>query len=188
MIISTTSSWTRTAAPRSRVLITVIGEGTEDLIGFNSGGWYVAESDGSSFSTSAWAGWSDADWDALRQGDFNGDGRTDVLGLFDGAWFVGTSTGASFATSLWSQWSNVDWQDVLVADLDRDGNDDILSRNGGNWWVSLSNGTSFDAPTLWASWSDLPWDEFAIGTAASSTFFPGTPTLFGFIDGEWWAA
>ncbi len=30
-------------------------------------------------------------------------------------------------------------------------------------------------------------DHFAIGTAASMPL-PGTPTLFGFIDGEWWAA
>ena len=76
---------------------------------------------------------------------------------------------------------------MLVADLDRDGNDDILARNDGNWWVSVSNATTFDASTLWASWADLPWDEFAIKTTSSNALFPGTPTLFGFIDGEWWA-
>ncbi len=138
----------------------MIGEGTEDLIGFNGGGWYVGVAEDGSFTTSAWAGWSDGDWDALRQGDFNGDGRTDVLGLLDGMWFVGISDGTSFTTTLRSQWSNVDWQNVLIADLDRDGNDDILARNGGNWWASLSNGTTFDAATLWASWADLPWDRF----------------------------
>jgi len=172
----------------ARVRITITGEGTADLIGFNGGGWYVAGSDGDSFTTSAWTGWADAEWDALRQGDFNGDGRADVLGLLDGMWFVGISTGSSFTTSLWSQWANVAWQDVLVADLDRDGNDDILARFGGSWWVALSDGSQFLAPTVWASWANLPWDYFAIGTASSAAFAPGTPTLFGFIDGEWWAA
>ena len=37
--------------------------------------------------------------------------------------------------------------------------------------------------------ADLPWDKFAIGTSYFfGAFAPGTPTLFGFIDGEWWAA
>lgn len=172
----------------ARVRITVVGAGTEDLIGFNAGGWYVGVSDGDSFNTSSWAGWSDADWDAMRHGDFNGDGRTDVLGLLDGFWYVGISTGSSFTTSLWTRWTNVAWQDVIVADLDRDGNDDILARVGGNWWASLSEGSSFRTATLWAAWSDLPWDFFSVGTASSAAFAPGTPTLFGFIDGEWWAA
>ncbi len=121
----------------AEVWITVIGEGTEDLIGFNGGGWYVGVAKDGSFTTSAWAGWSDAEWDALRQGDFNGDGRTDVLGLLDGMWFVGISTGTSFTTTLRTAMVDVEWQDVLIADLDRDGNDDILAR-GGNWWASLS--------------------------------------------------
>ena len=69
----------------AQALITVFWSGDgRSLIGFNSGGWYVGVSDGASFETTPWAGWSDAGWDHLRHGDFNGDGRTDVLGLIDG--------------------------------------------------------------------------------------------------------
>src|SRR5690606_38995228 len=109
--------------------VPVAPEDPDDLIGFASdGGWYVGASDGSSFATSLWAGWSAVAWDFLEQGDFNDDGRTDVLGLIHGSFYVGLSTGSSFATSLWTQWANVDWQDLLIGDLNDDGRDDILAR------------------------------------------------------------
>ncbi len=58
---------------QATVRIAITGQGLSDLVGFVDGGWYVAVSDGSSFSTSNWAGWGDVAWDSLLNGDFNGD-------------------------------------------------------------------------------------------------------------------
>jgi hypothetical protein len=80
------------------------------------GTWFVAQSTGVAFNTSAWGSWSpNVTWVNVQVGDFNSDGKTDIAGQVSGAgqWWTSISTGSSLSTSLWATWpANFTWVDV----------------------------------------------------------------------------
>ncbi|MBI1831910.1 MAG: S8 family serine peptidase [Planctomycetes bacterium] len=124
------------------------GDGKADLIGFNAGGsWSVGVSNGSSFTTTAYAFWGPASyWRKLAIGDFNNDGKIDIVGVHTNGWiFTGLSTGSSFDTKLWAQLDPAaTWTSMSFGDVDGDGKADFLGqRADGAWYVAYSTGSSF---------------------------------------------
>jgi hypothetical protein len=70
---------------------------TDDIIGRvdSSGDWWLARSDGTSFTNEKWGSWSSGiTWEHVLYGDFNGDGQEDIVGrdAATGRWYVSTST------------------------------------------------------------------------------------------------
>jgi hypothetical protein len=144
---------------------------TPGVAGFASqtGEWWVALSNGSSFTTSKWSAWSTGGtWVDVLSGDFNGDGLTDIAArdANTGKWWVGVSNGSSFTMSVWTTWSTGgNWVDVQAGDFDGDGKADIVGRDlgSGTWWVGLSTGTSFQT-TKWDTWSTgATWVDVKVG-------------------------
>jgi VCBS repeat protein len=169
------------------------GDGEADIVArdLNTGQWWAAISNGSSFTTSLWATWSPAvTWVDVRIGDLNGDGEADIVGrdLSTGQWWAGLSTGSSFTTSLWATWSPaVTWVDVRIGDLNGDGKADIVGRDlsTGQWWAGLSTGSSFTT-SLWATWSPtVTWADVRIGDLNGD----GKADIVGrdLSTGQWWA-
>lgn len=167
--------------------ITVYGRGGTDLVGYLDGEWWATFNEG--VTTDRWATWTDAAWDALRQGDIDGDGHTDVLGLIDGQWYVGWWVAAGFDTYEGPAWANTDWRDIAVRDVNGDGKADLVGRAGREWWVSLSDsspatGPRFRTATRWATWADAAWDVVFLDDLNAD----GRADLLGNLDGQWWAA
>jgi autotransporter-associated beta strand protein len=143
-----------------------------DIAGMTaSGDWWVAVSNGSTFTNQMWGHWDPTvTWLDVQTGDFNGDGLTDIVGrnAQTGEWNVAISNGSSFTTSVWGSWSAnpaVTWVDVKVADFNGDGKSDITGRwlQAGTWYTALSTGTSFTT-TAWANWSaTVTWEDVKIG-------------------------
>jgi len=136
------------------------GDGKVDLAGRDpaTGNWWVAVSNGSSFTPSLWSTWPAASWAHVVVGDFNGDGKLDLAG-FDpatGNWWVAVSNGSSFTSSLWTTWPAASWAYVVVGDFNGDGKVDLAGFDPatGNWWVAVSNGSSF-TNSLWTNWLPL---------------------------------
>ena len=65
-----------------------------------------------------------------------------------------------------------------------DGRGDILGRIGGQWWAALSTGGGFAAPTLWAAWADVTWDQVFVQDLTGD----GRADLFARLGGGWYAA
>lgn len=129
-----------------------------DLAGFTADeDWYIAASNGTSFTTTHAASWSpDAGWRDLLSGDFDGDGLTDVAGrTAAGGWWVGRNTGSGFEAARWGGWNpDAGWQDVRALDVDGDGKTDIAGRAvSGRWWVSQSTGGASSEVLLWGYWA-----------------------------------
>jgi hypothetical protein len=141
-----------------------------DIVGRQSGEWWVGLSNGSTaFNSAKWASWDPTiTWVDAVTGDFNGDGRTDIAArnLQTGDWYVGISTGSSFTTTVWTSWSpNVTWVDVKVGDFNGDGKDDIIGRvqQSGEWWLAQSTGASF-TNSKWSTWSSaVTWVDVQVG-------------------------
>jgi hypothetical protein len=98
----------------------VTGLRIDDIIGryAEAGVWYVGQSTGTSFNTTAWAFWNPGvTWVDPIVGDFNGDGKDDIAERFlqAGQWFTGISSGTGFNTTLWDTWSPaVTWTGVQL--------------------------------------------------------------------------
>jgi len=170
--LPTASSWLigwPTSSTAFNVLIgDVNGDGMADLITKESvGSWYVALSNGSSFTyqpswLSGWAITSSAY--NLLTGDFNGDGKTDILAKEQttGTWYVALSNGSSFVAQP-SSWItgfaiNSSLYNLMVADVNGDGRDDLIAKetNTGTWHVALSTGTSFiNQPNWLTGWANV---------------------------------
>jgi hypothetical protein len=167
---------------------------TDDIIGRvgSSGDWWVAKSDGTSFSNEKWGKWSTGvTWEQVLFGDFNGDGMDDVAGrnASNGGWYVSESNGAGLETTKWTTWStNVTWQNVMVGDFNGDGLDDIAGQvaSSGKWWVATSNGASF-ANAEWGRWSTgVEWIDVRVGDFNGD----GSSDIAGRVStsGDWWVA
>lgn len=145
--------------------------GNADLVGFVAGEWWVSASTGASLTASAVPPvrpvvWANLPYVDLLTGDFNGDGSDDLIGRNGGNWWVSLSQVSTLPQilrpNLFAQWSNLSWKDVRVADFDGDGRDDVTGRINGQWWVAESTGgTALVVTTLWATWSELPWQAVA---------------------------
>jgi autotransporter-associated beta strand protein len=171
------------------------GNGKADITGrwLQAGTWYTALSNGTSFTTTAWATWSaTVTWEDVKVGDFNGDKKADITGRYGaaGQWWTGISTGTSFTTSLWDTWAadspNVTWADVQVGDFNGDGMADITGRwlQSGQWWTSISNGNGF-SHTLWTTWNaKVTWVDVKVGDFTGD----GKADITGrYLEGgQWW--
>jgi cyclophilin family peptidyl-prolyl cis-trans isomerase len=81
------------------------GDGRTDLLGQRADGtWFVSQSTGSTFITSAWAVFSTGQFTTV--GDFNADGRADVAvrNSANGAWRILSSTGTAFTSAKAGNW------------------------------------------------------------------------------------
>ena len=118
-------------------------ETPDSILGRTSGEWWLARSDGASFSTEFQGEWADIAWENTIHGDFDGDGVLDVAGRIGREWWVSlTNANGIPGAQHWGNWPTVaSWTDVTVADVNGDGLADILGRNnGGAWWVARSTG------------------------------------------------
>ncbi len=144
------------------------GDGRSDIAARKFGGyWFIAQSQGNSFTSSYSNRWGADGWDNFVVGDFNGDGKDDIAGdrSATGDWWVNFGTDGIFRTEAFGRWSaTADWQDVLVGDYNGDGKDDIAGRTStGQWWIGNSSGTSFSL-SYGVSWSGrITWEEVVVG-------------------------
>jgi hypothetical protein len=137
------------------------GNGKDDIAGMvkQTGQWWVALSNGSSFTNKLWTTWAPdrpgtLDWVDVQVGDFTGSGRDDIAARYlqTGQWWMNLSTGTSFQPVLWDTWSTaVTWVNVQTADLTGSGMASIVGRvqQGGSVWASTFNGTKGNS-SLWA--------------------------------------
>jgi hypothetical protein len=207
-VVSGSHTYTNPTANTLSVTITDLGGTTTtatgsvrvtkrfDIVGRASetGQIFVGSSNGSTFASSVWGGWSpNVTWVDVQSGDFNGDGRADLVGrdLASGAWWVAISNGTSFTTSLWGSWSatpGVTWVDVKVGDFNGDGKADIVGRwlQAGQWWMAQSTGSSF-TNSLWATWTTAyNWVDVNVGDFNGD----GKADLTGRVSsyGQWWTS
>jgi hypothetical protein len=166
----------------------------DDIIGrvASSGDWWIAKSDGTSFTNEKWGNWSsDISWEHTSFGDFNGDGQQDIAGrdAATGQWYVSIATSDGFVTEKWSLWStSVTWENVMVGDFNGDGMDDIIGRvsSSGDWWVAESTGTAF-ANAKWGRWSNaVTWLDVKVADFDGD----GDSDIAGRVStsGDWWVA
>jgi hypothetical protein len=132
----------------------------------SAGGWWMANSTGSSFVNQAWGVWNpNVGWTNCMQGDFTGDGKADIVGrASSGEWYVGISTGTSFTTQFWGVWNpTVGWTNVMVADVNGDGKADIVGMtSAGSWFAAISTGTSFTSQ-FWGGWNpNVGWQSVQV--------------------------
>ena len=62
-----------------------------------------------------------------------------------------------------------------------DGRDDLAGRAGGQWWVTTSDGNGVVSTRLWATWSDLDWQDVTVGDYDGD----GADDIAGRNAGEW---
>jgi uncharacterized delta-60 repeat protein len=157
-----------------------------------TGQWWVAESNGSGFTTTSWGAWSTGvPWVDMVSGDFTGTSRTDIAGrdLQTGNWWVGVYNGSVFTPFIWTKWSPaINWVDVKVGDFNGDGKMDIAGRvlQTGQWWVAESTGSGF-VNHMWATWSTAAtWVDVNVGDFNGD----GMADIAGrFLQGgQWWVA
>jgi subtilisin family serine protease len=145
----------------------------DDIIGRqdSTGQWWVAVSDGDSFSSTSWGAWSTGThWVDFVTGDFDGDGRKDISArdAATGNIWVGLSTGSGLNTSIWGRWSTtVSLSQTVAGDFNGDGRDDLAVRventGDGRWYVAQSTGSSF-ATGVWGGWTTLKtWGQVQTG-------------------------
>ncbi|PRI10195.1 hypothetical protein B4915_12340 [Leucobacter massiliensis] len=144
-----------------RAIADVDGDGRPDVVGFGSGGVYVARNTGSGLrATSLWraefgtaTGWRVGQHPRVLA-DVNGDGRADVVGFGAAGTAVALSTGTSFAApSDWTkEFSGAQWgahrQPRVVTDANGDGRADIVGFSDAGIRIALSSGRSFAASQL----------------------------------------
>jgi hypothetical protein len=174
----------------------VNGDGKADLVGryLQTGQWWTALSNGSSFSNALWITWAPDQagltWVDVHLADLNGDGKADLLGRYlqTGQWWAGISNGQRFTNALWTTWSpQATWVDVQVSDVDGNGKADVIGRylQTGQWWAGLSSGTGF-TNVQWDIWSPaVSWVDVRLADLNGD----GKADLVGRIqsNGQWWA-
>ncbi len=146
-----------------RMVGDVNGDGKDDVVGYGSGGAWVALSDGSQFlPVSSWTtdfsyvqGWR-TDLHPRAVGDMNGDGKDDLIGFGYGGIFVALSDGTKFLpVAKWSgdysydQGWRIELHPRMVGDVNGDGKDDVVGYGSGGVWVALSDGSKFLTVTKW---------------------------------------
>ncbi len=160
--------------------------GAIDIVGLANGGWWVAQSTGTSFLNETWGAWSmDVALQDVQMADVNGDGRDDIVGRTDGGWWVAKAMSTGFVNEFWGGGAmSVTWQDVQVADVNGDGRDDIVGRADGAWWVAKSTGTAFESE-LWGGWSTAAtWVDVQVADVNGD----GRDDIVGRANGAWWVA
>src|SRR6185437_17010600 len=116
-----------------RMLVDVNGDGLPDVVGFATGGVYVALDTGTSFSAAkVWntgygndTGWTSNSRNPRMLVNVNGDGLPDIVGFADGGVTVSLNSGSSFgAGQLWyggfgagSGWNNDNIYPRFVLDV-----------------------------------------------------------------------
>lgn len=144
-------------------------DGRADIVGFTTGGAFVAVSSGTSFgNTQQWStGWGPENgWGGVNQrvlADVDGDNRVDIIGFNSTGAYVSKSTGTAFGSSaLWTTgfnntngWHNTNLLRTVI-DVTGDGNADIVGFGWDGVYVSRSNpGTnSFNAAQRYISGFD----------------------------------
>jgi hypothetical protein len=151
------------------------------------GSWWMASSNGSSFTNQYWGGWNGTlAWKYVQTGDFAGNGKKDIVGMApDGSWWVALSSGTGFVNQCWGGWNGtLGWKYVHVADVTGNGRADIVGMApDGSWWVALSTGTGF-VNQYWGSWNgSVNWQIVQMADVTGS----GRSDIVGMTpDGSWW--
>ena len=128
------------------------GDGKDDVVGYGSGGAWVALSDGSKFLTvTKWTsdfsyaqGWR-TDLHPRVVGDMNGDGKDDLIGFGYGGVFVSLSDGTKFLpVSKWSgdysydQGWRIELHPRMVGDVNGDLKEDVVGYGSGGVWIAIA--------------------------------------------------
>jgi hypothetical protein len=158
-----------------------------DIAGrYTNGDWWVAKSDGATFTNQRWTGWAATGWNDARVADVSGDGLADIVGRYtNGDWWVAKSDGTQFLNARWGYWSPIAWQDLQVADVNGDGLADVVGRcPNGDWWVARSTGAQF-VNERWGSWAPIAWQDVQLADVNGD----GRSDLVGrAASGDWWVA
>lgn len=152
----------------TRLVVDVNGDGLADIVGFSSGGVYVALSEGDHFSAQTlWlsgygtnAGWANQNTHPRMLADVDGDGLPDLVGFSSASVSVALNKRTYFQPS--PAFSNITnkftrstgWTDNnkfprMMVDLNGDGRDDIIGFGQDGVTVALSSASGFLAPELW---------------------------------------
>ena len=133
-------------------------DGRDDLALYNQqdGCWWVAHSQGDSFSTpEAWlVGWGKGEEWVPYTGDFNGDGRNDLLvySQKDNHWQTAISVkGWAIPQNYSFSGAETSYSYLAIADTNGDGKDDLItySPSRGLVQVTLSQGLTFGQSQTW---------------------------------------
>jgi hypothetical protein len=194
----TTSLWDTWSPQATWVQVQVgdiNGDGKADLIGryYQTGQWWAALSNGSSFINALWDTWAPDQpgltWVDVHLADLNGDGKPDLLGRYlqTGQWWAALSGVTPRTNGLWATWNPAaTWVDVQVGDVNGDGKADVIGRylQAGQWWAGLSSGTGF-TNVLWDTWSPaVTWVDVRLADLTGD----GKADLIGRYPqtGQWW--
>jgi Cadherin domain/FG-GAP-like repeat/RTX calcium-binding nonapeptide repeat (4 copies)/Haemolysin-type calcium binding protein related domain len=180
-----------------RLLGDVNGDGMADIVGFGSGGVYVALATGGgafgprafalgAFGTDAGAGgWTNNDAYPRELADINGDGMADIVGFGASGLYVALATGGggfgavSFTPSGFTAaggWSSNDRFPRELADVNGDGKADIVGFGPAGVYIALGNGNGTFQPAT----ADL--QAFAFGGGWSSN--DGYPRQLADVNGD----
>jgi uncharacterized delta-60 repeat protein len=177
----------------------------DDIAGrTKAGGWWVAESGGTSFINRPFGTWGTSHtWKYVASADFDGDGEDDFAGRdSNGDWWIALNSGSAFPLVLARHWNEAaGWRDEHFADFNGDGKFDVTARSaGGQWWLMLSTGTGFTTPGIWAGWSATAgWKDVVVadftgdgradiaGRTASGAWWVSTNTAIGTLTQRWGA-
>ena len=144
-----------------RQVADVNGDGMDDIVGFGSGGTYVAlATGGGNFGPLTYRlgqfgndqGWSSFNQNPRQLADVNGDGMADIVGFGSGGTYVALATGGGNfgpltyrlgqfgSASEGGGWSSIDHNPRKLADVNGDDMADIVGFGNGGTYVALATG------------------------------------------------
>ena len=144
-----------------RQVADVNGDGMDDIVGFGSGGTYVAlATGGGNFGPLTYRlgqfgndqGWSSFNQNPRQLADVNGDGMADIVGFGSGGTYVALATGGGNfgpltyrlgqfgSASEGGGWSSFDHIPRTLADVNGDDMADIVGFGNGGTYVALATG------------------------------------------------
>ena len=158
-----------------------------DIVGrANTGAWWEASSDGTTFTNEYQTNWSTAvAWEDVFQGKFRGN-LSEIVGRNGAELWVSENHGDNVIPRFWGNLPHADnWVDVMVGDFNGDRRSDWVGRRNGEWWIGASQPSDSFAIQRWGIWSDaVTWEDVLLGDFNGD----GRDDIIGRTNGDWWVA